>query len=102
MKPQDVHSPRQSWQLIEVLWDGFERDTSWSMAMGRWRDDDDERWYPRLALRWDGGAKGKGMPISTGHPVWFMVPEDMHGLLVDSDFVPLEKRPYVKAFLEQN
>jgi hypothetical protein len=39
------------------------------------------------------------MPISTGHAVWFVVPDETYPILVDSEFVPAEKRVLVKAIL---
>jgi hypothetical protein len=94
VRPEKVTAPRGSWHLIDVLWSGPETGTNWSMAMGRW----DGR--PVLAQRWDGdNDEAKGMPISTGHAVWFVVPDETYPLLVDSDFVPLAKRSFVKAIL---
>ncbi len=39
------------------------------------------------------------MPLSTGHPVWFVVPDETYPLLVDTKFVPPAKRSFVKAVL---
>jgi hypothetical protein len=68
------------------------------MALGRLKDDDC-KWRPVLAQRWDGPPDGKGMPVSTGHAVWFVVPDETYPRLVDSDFVPPDKRVFVKAIL---
>lgn len=95
MRPEKVTAPRASWHLIDVLWPGPEMGTAWSMAIGRWAG------RPVLAQRWDGdGDEAKGMPISTGHPVWFVVPDETYPLLADSEFVPPAKRSFVKAILE--
>ncbi len=97
MKPQDVVSPRSSWQLIDVIWDGPQRNTGWSIALGRWNDGD--HWSPVLAQRWDGSGDGKGMPLSTGYAVWFILPDVMYPMFVESEFVPPEKRALVKTIL---
>ena len=99
MRPQDVVAPRLRWQMIDVIWDGKERGTRWSMAVGRWKNDEDDHWRPVLAQRWDGPPDGIGMPVSTGHPVWFVVPGETYQVLVDSEFVPPEKRSFVKTIL---
>jgi hypothetical protein len=99
VRPQDVVSPRDRWHLIELIWDGRARGANWSMALGRWRNRDDETWRPVLAQRWDGPGNSLGMPISTGHAVWFVVPDETYPILVDSEFVPAEKRVLVKAIL---
>jgi hypothetical protein len=94
MRPEKVTAPRNFWSLIDVIWSGPDNGTKWSMAIGRW----DER--PVLAQRWDGeGNNAKGMPLSTGHPVWFVVPDETYPLLVDSKFIPPAKRSFVKALL---
>jgi hypothetical protein len=97
MRPERVLSPRGSWHLIDVLWSGPDMGTHWSLALGRWTDEDGTR--PVLAQRWDGEGEAKGMPISTGHPVWFVVPDETYKLFVDSEFVPHVKRSFVKAIL---
>ena len=96
MRPEKVTAPRASWHLIDVL-----RPSSGnghSMVDGHW-----PLGRPAvLAQRWDGdggGTQAKGMPISTGHPVWFVVPDETYPLLADSEFVPPAKRSFVKAIL---
>jgi len=103
VKPQDVLSPRGSWQLIDVIWDGTKKGTYWSMAIGRWKDDDGS-WRPVLASRWDGPGDSKGMPISTGHAVWFVMPDEQVEENLASPnwvkrFISEEKLPLVRALL---
>jgi len=98
MRPEKVTSPRSSWQLVNVIWSGPDSEppnkTIWSMAMGYYDGD------PVLTIRWDGETdEHKGMPISTGHPVWFVLPGELYEMLMKTVYVPEEKRAYIKKFL---
>ena len=93
VNPRDVHSPQANWRLIDVLHE-FEH---WSMALGRWREDGDER--PVLAQRWNGENGSKGNPTSRGFATWFVLPDDTYPLYIDSEFIPEVKRAFVKNTL---
>jgi hypothetical protein len=68
------------------------------MAVGRWKNRDGE-WNPVLAMRWDGDEHNpKGHPISSGHGVWFILPEETHDALIA--VVPADKRALVRSILE--
>ncbi len=79
-KPQDVLSPRDAVNSISVLYDGGEG--SISVAKIKWYDKEvmGVRW--NVAMReWDdpnkiNGKECLGMPTSTGHPVWFILPNE--------------------------
>lgn len=92
--PRSVVSPQANWHLIEVLW---ETDL-WSMALGRWRSHGGE-WRAVLAQRWNGEQGGKGNPVSRGFTTWFILPDETYDLYIDSEFVPLEKRVFVRTIL---
>lgn len=70
IKPEDVTSPQNYWQLDEVLYDGGEG--KWAAAEGRW---DGKK---VLTMRWNGSEdKEIGNPQSSGHPTWFIVPSKL-------------------------
>ena len=74
IRPEQVTAPQNHWQLNNVLYDGGA--DGWSAAEGLW---DGER---ALALRWNGNDnQEKGNPISSGHPTWFIVPEELEGVM---------------------
>jgi hypothetical protein len=93
--PREVTSPRSNWQMVDVL---HEAD-HWSMALGRWRSDEGD-WRPVLAQRWNGWQGSKGNPISRGYPTWFVLPDETYGLYIESEFIPTDKRSFVRSFLE--
>lgn len=93
LDPREALSPRTSWQLVDVLHEG----KLWSMALGRWKDD--QSWRPVLAQRWNGGRGEKGSPASHGYPNWFVLPDETYELYVTSRFISNEKRDYVRQFL---
>lgn len=95
VNPREVNSPQSNWQLIEVLHESED----WSMAIGRWKSDDDGTWRPVLAQRWNGWEGSKGNPISRGYPTWFVLPDDTYDLYVDSRFIPSDMRPIVRGIL---
>lgn len=80
-KPENVTSPKDYVDNVRVLFDGGEN--SISVAKLKWKGNE------QIAMRWnismrekldEGKRKGKqclGMPVSTGHPVWFIVPEGL-------------------------
>jgi hypothetical protein len=100
VRPQDVTSPKDRWVLDRVLIDGPASGKWWSLALGRWRGPSDE-WRKCLAIRWDGGTaedpNEKGMPISSGYAVWFILPEELYPFLVAA--IPAENRQFVLSVL---
>lgn len=72
LKPHEVISPMEHWKLAEVIFDGGpEGPRSFSVAIGTWEGE------PRLAMRWNcNPSRPKGPPHSSGHPVWFILPDD--------------------------
>src|SRR5688572_30773115 len=77
VRPEEVRSPRLSWRLIRVLFDGGPGADS--LAVGDWEG---ER---VLAARWNGeGARGIGNPQSRGLPTWFIIPGRYNRAILDS------------------
>src|SRR4051812_22874314 len=91
--PRDALFPRANWQLIDVLYEG----RWWSMALGRWKEGNE--WRPVLAQRWNGDEGEKGNPVSQGFPTWFVMPNSTYTLFVESEFIPDDKRTFVKDVL---
>lgn len=73
--PEQVTAPRDYWELIEVLYDGGE--DGWSAARGLWDG------QPALGIRWNRTIRGgeRGLPLSYGNPVWFIVPKELKGVV---------------------
>ena len=57
---------RKRWAIVALCWDGV----------------------PVLAIRWFYG--GKGSPVSTGHPTWFIIPDMLYQAILNG--IPLEYR----------
>ena len=93
IKPNDVHSPKNSWTLIDVLEDRGESDTS--IALGKWCKEN------VLAIRWNGGAENElGSPQSRGLPTWFILPKHMFApILESSEGIPQNKKVMARALL---
>jgi hypothetical protein len=91
--PKDALSPQANWRLIDILHES----EWWSMALGRWKSDDE--WRPVLAQRWNGGHGEKGNPTAHGYPTWFILPDDTYSLYLESEFIPNNKRDFVKDVL---
>jgi len=94
--PKDVVSPQKDWSLIDVIYEN----RLWSMAIGRWRTDDNPN-NPVLVMRWNGEKEGhKGNPISRGFPTWFVLPDETYKMFVSSGIIPEDKLPFVKEILK--
>ena len=89
MKPNNVRSPKEHWQLIDVLFDGGP--DGFSLALGEW---DHER---VLAIRWNGAEGELGSPQSRGLPIWFILPDVLRAAVLT--LVPPEKRALAEALL---
>lgn len=63
----------EHWKLAEVIFDGGPTGPrSFAVAVGTWEEE------PRLAIRWNcNPSRPKGHPHSSGHPVWFILPDDL-------------------------
>lgn len=80
--PRNVHSPKDRWRLIKVLYDGGPTDDDhrgWSVAAGTWDG------KPVLGVRWNGREDEytKGTPVAMSYPVWFIVPEELKKSILD-------------------
>lgn len=65
-KPEEVNP--QNFTVVKVLYsDGY-----FSIAWGKWQGNSDV-----LAMRWDGDEHDMGYPKTFGHPVWFIIPENL-------------------------
>lgn len=79
-KPEMVLSPKDAVKKVTVLHDG--RENSISVAKIKWYDKEvtGVRWNVAMREWYDikkiNGKECLGMPTSTGHPVWFIVPDD--------------------------
>lgn len=73
--PWEVKSPRAHWRLRRVLFNGGEG--GWSVAEGQWKNPD-EPWEDAIGIRWNGQTgRVKGHPMSTGNPIWFILPDEL-------------------------
>lgn len=93
MKPEDVHSPRKRWSLIDVLYNGGEDPGEDAVAIGRWDNN------VVLAARWNGAPGSLGNPVSTGQATWFILPDWYYPLILRSENVKPEKRNLAAALL---
>ena len=81
IKPEDVSSPKNRWQLRRGLPDGDEG--GWSAAEGQWEND--ELWDEVLAIPWNGSAGAEiGNPRSRGLATWFIMPEELEQTVRDA------------------
>ena len=93
VSPKDVKSPRESWTLIDVLFDGGEESTH-ALAVGEWEG------RRCLAMRWNGTKdRPMGNPQSRGIATWFIVPDDYNAVLIPT--LSPEKQIIAKALLAQ-
>lgn len=76
VKPSDVLSPRGQVKVLDVLYDGGEWDVS--VARLLYRDDLNAPYEECTGIRWNGNLDegNKGMPLSRGYPVWFIIPQE--------------------------
>ncbi|MEZ0347141.1 MAG: hypothetical protein ABWJ90_01345 [Thermus sp.] len=80
--PNQVIYPRSRLQLVAVLFNGGAGGAnSYSVALVRWREEETEGevWPYALGIRWNGGPdpKDKGGPLSSGRPIWYILPKDL-------------------------
>lgn len=79
--PQNVTSPRDRWEFLDVLYDGGPQRPA--IAFGRWDESE------IIAIRWNGDdqeGSAVGNPQSRGLATWFVLPDwlalaTLHALL---------------------
>lgn len=72
--PNQVTSPQDMVDALEVIYDGDEG--GWSLAKMKWNG------KPAFGIRWNGTSndpnpKCTGNPQSSGHPTWFILPDEL-------------------------
>jgi hypothetical protein len=76
VEPASVLSPRASIRAVDVIYNT--NGGGWSVARIRWEDSES------LGIRWNGSdaAPGLGSPQSRGNPTWFILPEELHEIIL--------------------
>jgi hypothetical protein len=77
VEPSTVLSPRVSVRSVEVIYNSS-RNGGWSVARVNWEDSQS------LGIRWNGSVEkpGIGNPQSRGNPTWFIIPEELHDVIL--------------------
>ena len=116
VKPKNVISPMDYVQEVTPIFDGTEKNEGkekskqledFSLAILKWQDE-----YT-LGIRWNltmredkdhekqsGQKQCKGMPFSSAHPIWFVLPKQLHesvlitvkSFLQDADLDQIRKK----------
>ena len=116
VKPKNVTSPMDYVQEVTPIFDGTEKNEEkekskqledFSLAILKWQDE-----YT-LGIRWNltmredkdhekqsGQKQCKGMPFSSAHPIWFVLPKQLHesvlitvkSFLQDADLEQIRKK----------
>lgn len=76
--PYDVVAPKNRWRISKVICNTGQG--GWSLAEGTWDGS------VTLAIRWngnDGPESSSGNPQSTGHPTWFILPEETQAAILE-------------------
>jgi hypothetical protein len=76
VEPTTVLSPRSSIRSVDVIYNT--NGGGWSVARIRWEDSES------LGIRWNGSddAPGLGSPQSRGNPTWFILPQELHDVIM--------------------
>ena len=76
VKPTEVLSPKGQVEVLDVLYDSGEWGVS--IARIRYRDELNQPFKECTGMRWNGNLDedNKGMPVSRGYPVWFVIPDE--------------------------
>ncbi|MFY9792186.1 MAG: hypothetical protein WA474_01140 [Candidatus Sulfotelmatobacter sp.] len=76
VEPAAVLSPRASIRSVEVLYST--NNGGWSVARIGWEN------TQSVGIRWNGSedAPGIGSPQSRGNPTWFILPEELHDVIL--------------------
>lgn len=72
--PRKVDAPKTRLKNLDVIYES--PDKSWAAATFSWDGVDN-----CLGMRWNGDGFGAGSPQSRGVATWFVIPEDLAGLL---------------------
>jgi hypothetical protein len=77
VEPSTVVSPRASVRSVEVIYTSS-HNGGWSVARVNWEDTES------VGIRWNGSEEepGIGNPQSRGNPVWFIVPAELHDVIL--------------------
>jgi hypothetical protein len=83
VEPTSVLSPRSSVRSVDVIYTtkngGYNTENGgWSVARIDWENTES------LGIRWNGsdGTPGIGSPQSRGNPTWFILPEELHDVVL--------------------
>jgi hypothetical protein len=77
--PKTVLSPKGRVKSVEVIYDAGPGEGSWSVAHLKWDDS------PAVGIRWNGdSSNSKGTPQARGNPVWFIVPNELGGAVLNA------------------
>ena len=76
VEPQLAVSPRNRWELLEVIHTG--EGGHWSIARGNWKNREDEWERNVLAIRWNGAEGERGFPGTGAHALWFILPAELY------------------------
>jgi hypothetical protein len=76
VEPAAVLSPRASIRSVEVIYST--NGGGWSVARIGWENSQS------VGIRWNGSddAPGIGSPQSRGNPTWFILPEELHDVIL--------------------
>jgi len=74
--PETVISPKNRVSRVKVLFDRGPVDYSWSVAQLTYDGNE------CIGIRWNGGKETKrGVPLANAHPVWFILPKEIAGVI---------------------
>jgi hypothetical protein len=75
--PESVVSPKNKVSRVKVLFDRGPVDYSWSVAKLTYDGNE------CIGIRWNGDNKEskKGVPLANAHPVWFILPKEIAGVI---------------------
>lgn len=78
--PSTVKSPKDRVKDVEVVFDKGPKEGSWSIARLKFDGND------AVGIRWNGevAKPGVGTPSSRSNPTWFIVPDEIAGVLVET------------------
>jgi len=78
--PATVKSPKDRVKDVEVVFDKGPKEGSWSLAKLKFDGED------AVGIRWNGEVSkpGVGTPSSRSNPTWFIVPNEIADVLVET------------------
>ena len=90
--PEDAHSPKRNWTLIDVLVPG--KAGTLAVALGRWDSN------PVIGMRWNGTKNNPvGNPQSRGLPTWFILDDPYAEAIIGT--LTKEKQVLVRNFISE-